>query len=326
MKKQLVVLQFIALQLIALIVFIILVSTPLFAEVIRNGGDNGNLDEVDRPGDVVIIYNDGLARTVSSNVVETIILIPVDATSTTQVIQGEDNKTTVEVPPDTFATTTYISIIDPINTPQLFKEYTEGLKIELAEAGNPTYKKIDSTLRIFSAYDEQGTVTGDFNEQVIITIPYPDANQDGIVDGTMISETSLKMYVLKDSSWVEVPRAIIDIDANIFTAPVWHFSVYGLRGIPFGKNLSEVYVYPNPFKPAIHNKITFAKVTDTATIRIFTIVGELVKTIEVTPADSGSPTWNGKNESQERVASGIYIYLITTEEGYKITGKIGIIK
>jgi len=49
MKKQLVVLQF-----IALIVVIILMPTPLLAEVIRNGGDNGNLNEVDQPGDVII--------------------------------------------------------------------------------------------------------------------------------------------------------------------------------------------------------------------------------------------------------------------------------
>jgi len=272
------------------------------------------------------LYNDGLSRTVSSNVVETMILIIVEATSTIQIIEGEDKKTKVEVPPDAFVTTTYISIIDPINTPQLFDEQTEGLKIELAESGEPTHKKIDSTIRVFSAYDEQGTITQAFNKQITITIPYPDANQDGIVDGTEISEASLKMYALEGSSWVEIEGGTIDTVANTFTASVWHFSVYALRGIPFGKDLSKVYVYPNPFKPAIHNKITFAEVTDTATIRIFTIVGELVKTISVTPADSGRPTWDGKNEDGEMVASGIYIYLITTEEGYKILGKIGVIK
>lgn len=309
-----------------IIIFILFIPDWSFAEVIRNGEDRGSLGKVDQPGDVVITYNDGLSRFVSSNMVETIVLTQVAPTSTTQVIEGEDKRTKIEIPPDTFATTTYISIIDPINTPQLFEEQIEGLKIELAESGDPTHKKIDSTIRVFSAYDEQGTITQDFNKQVTITIPYPDANQDGIVDGTSISETSLKIYALQGSTWVEIEDATIDSLSNTVTAPVWHFSVYALRGIPFGKDLSKVYVYPNPFKPAIHNKITFVEVTDTATIRIFTIVGELVKTIEVTPADSGRPTWDGKNEAGEKVASGIYIYLITTQEGYKISGKIGIIK
>ncbi|PIP39379.1 hypothetical protein CO110_02810 [Candidatus Desantisbacteria bacterium CG_4_9_14_3_um_filter_40_11] len=309
-------------QLITLIILIILIPISLFAEVIKNGGDSSNLGQVDQPGDVIITYNDGVSRFISSNIVETIVLIQVESTSTTQVIQGEDERTKVEVPSETFATVTYISIIDPINTPQLFEE----LKIVFAEMNDPTHQRIDSTTRVFSAYDEQGTVTQNFDKPLIITIPYPDANQDGIVDGTMISETSLKMYALEGSNWVEIEGGTIDTAVNICTAPVWHFSVYALRGIPFGKDLYKVYVYPNPFRPAIHNEITFAEVTDTATIRIFTIAGELVKTIEVTPADSGSPRWNGKNDAGERVASGIYIYLITTEEGYKISGKIGIIK
>ena len=312
--------------LIIIVVFILSIPYLSSSEVIRNGGDNSNSGVVDQPGDVIMSYNDGLSRFVSSNVVETIILTPVAAISTTQVIYGEDNKTMVEISPDNFVTTTYISVMDPINTPQLFEEQTQGLKIELAEAGDPSYKKIDSTIRIFSAYDEQGTITQNFNEQVAITIPYPDINQDGIVDGTMVGETSLKMYALEDGGWVEVQGGTIDTVANIFTAPVWHFSVYGLRGIPFAKDLSRIYAYPNPFNLGLQGKITFAELTDTAEIRIFTIAGELVKTIEVTPQDSGKPTWDGRNEAGERVASGIYLYVIISEEGYKAAGKIGIIK
>ncbi|MEK7814145.1 MAG: FlgD immunoglobulin-like domain containing protein [Candidatus Desantisbacteria bacterium] len=312
--------------LIIIVVFILSIPYLSSSEVIRNGGDNSNSGVVDQPGDVIMSYNDGLSRFVSSNVVETIILTPVAAISTTQVIYGEDNKTMVEISPDNFVTTTYISVMDQINTPQLFEEQTQGLKIELAEAGDPSYKKIDSTIRIFSAYDEQGTITQNFNEQVAITIPYPDINQDGIVDGTMVGETSLKMYALEDGGWVEVQGGTIDTAANIFTASVWHFSVYELRGIPFAKDLSRIYAYPNPFNPCLQGKITFAELTDTAEIRIFTIAGELVKTIEVTPQDSGKPTWDGRNEAGERVASGIYLYVIISEEGYKAVGKIGIIK
>ncbi|MEW6605823.1 MAG: FlgD immunoglobulin-like domain containing protein [bacterium] len=313
-------------QLIVFLILMFFLPHLSFSEIIRNGGDEGNFGEVDLLGDVIIFYNDGVNRFVCSNMVETLILTPVVATSTPQVIVGEDKKTKIEVPEDAFVTTTYISIIDPINTPQLFEEQIKGLKIELADDGDHIYKKIDSTVRVFLAYEEEGTITQDFKKQLTITIPYPDVNQDGIVDGTTIGESSLKMYVLQDNKWVEVPGGVIDILANTLSAEVRHFSVYLIRGIPFGKDLSKVYVYPNPFKPAIHNRMTFADITDSATIRIFTVAGELVKTIEVTPVDSGRPTWDGKNEDGEKVASGIYIYVITTEEGYKISGKIGIIK
>ncbi|MDI6703723.1 MAG: hypothetical protein QME40_03510 [bacterium] len=104
-------------------------------------------------------------------------------------------------------------------------------------------------------------------------------------------------------------------------------------------HLKDVVVYPNPFKPNSglgHTVIRFGhpneagkRLTRHAEIKIYTITGELVKTIKE-PDDDGVPdgvaTWNAQNESGKDVASGIYIYYITNPQGEKCVGKIGIIR
>ncbi|OGS21078.1 MAG: hypothetical protein A2252_04075 [Elusimicrobia bacterium RIFOXYA2_FULL_39_19] len=89
-------------------------------------------------------------------------------------------------------------------------------------------------------------------------------------------------------------------------------------------NLNTVKAYPNPFKiSGADNKISFTNLTTQVTIKIFNIAGELVKTLEST---NGLAIWDVKNEIDESVASGVYVYIITNPQGEKKTGKIAIIK
>jgi hypothetical protein len=90
-------------------------------------------------------------------------------------------------------------------------------------------------------------------------------------------------------------------------------------------DLAGVRVYPNPWRSDRHatRSITFDMLTVNTTIKIFTVSGNHVKTL---PSSSTSTTWDLTNESGDRVASGIYIYLMTTESGEKETGKVVIIK
>ncbi len=107
-----------------------------------------------------------------------------------------------------------------------------------------------------------------------------------------------------------------------------------LKYVKIPIKLWEVTVYPNPFKPSLNHKvITFGHPTDVtkrlteyATIKIYTIAGELVKTIEVTPNNGGIATWDTRNDASKLVASGIYIYCIINPGGEKCTGKIGIVR
>ena len=96
-------------------------------------------------------------------------------------------------------------------------------------------------------------------------------------------------------------------------------------------NLSETYVYPNPFKPGSGSvfdapKIVFKKLTDRATIKVYSYAGQLVATLHKTDTSVDYYEWDAKNETGEYVASGVYVYLITNTSGEKISGKFGIIR
>lgn len=98
--------------------------------------------------------------------------------------------------------------------------------------------------------------------------------------------------------------------------------------ITFGtwkNDLSGAHCYPVPFKPSAgHTKITFTGLTRSARIRIYTISGELVRTLD--KADTGETlVWNARNARGTAVDSGVYLYLIESAVQAK-KGKLMIIR
>ncbi len=91
--------------------------------------------------------------------------------------------------------------------------------------------------------------------------------------------------------------------------------------------LDKVIVYPNPVRPPTDPKMFFKGLQGrSGVIKIFNIAGELVKKWEF-KNQIADVDWNITNEDNQRVASGIYIYLIQdTTTGETKTGKIGVIK
>jgi hypothetical protein len=75
--------------------------------------------------------------------------------------------------------------------------------------------------------------------------------------------------------------------------------------------------YPNPFNP--ETWIPFHLKNETSvSIRIFSLSGQLIKTLELGHRDAGvyasrmkAAYWDGKNEAGEEVSSGIYFYSIS---------------
>ncbi len=57
----------------------------------------------------------------------------------------------------------------------------------------------------------------------------------------------------------------------------------------------------------------FANLTQTATIRIYTVSGRLVNEIEETDGDGGT-TWDMRDQGNRRIVPGIYIYHVWTED------------
>ncbi|MCK5243615.1 T9SS type A sorting domain-containing protein [bacterium] len=91
------------------------------------------------------------------------------------------------------------------------------------------------------------------------------------------------------------------------------------------ETLSDLKIYPNPFKPALgHVKITFENLTANTQIRIYSITGNLVKKIIV--ETSGIAEWDGITDQGKMVAQGVYFYQVTNKSGKKCEGKITIVQ
>jgi len=95
---------------------------------------------------------------------------------------------------------------------------------------------------------------------------------------------------------------------------------------PVSPVLENLRVYPNPFRfSSSCPGITFDKLTEDVRIRIFTLSGELIAD-SGNLKDLGTWIWDVRNTKGEKVARGIYIYLVTNNAGEKKMGKIAVIK
>jgi len=84
--------------------------------------------------------------------------------------------------------------------------------------------------------------------------------------------------------------------------------------------------YPNPFNPS--TEISFALPAQSrASLRIYDTAGRLVRTLVSGELDAGTHfvTWNGKTDSGNITASGVYFYRLDTERK-SITRKMLLLK
>jgi flagellar hook assembly protein FlgD len=99
--------------------------------------------------------------------------------------------------------------------------------------------------------------------------------------------------------------------------------MYGLVNISVAQNdLSSVKIYPNPYRPSINmSGLTIENLTQYADLRLFTISRELVRTVDYSN-ETGRAKWDGKNDSGNEVASGVYVLFIKSRQGEKKKMKI----
>ena len=94
---------------------------------------------------------------------------------------------------------------------------------------------------------------------------------------------------------------------------------WGLWGPTAEVQFSEFapcYVYPNPFRT--ETKFVVDGAGSDAKVRIYTVAGDLVRTVEVFSRQSDGSyacAWDGKNEKGKEAAAGIYVFLITNQGG-----------
>lgn len=103
---------------------------------------------------------------------------------------------------------------------------------------------------------------------------------------------------------------------------------------PPGDELSDASVVPNPYVISAdesvawpdENRLAFLDIPGQATIRIYTEMGELVKTIEHTDG-SGDDFWQLETEDRQIVTTGVYVAVITNNEtGRQTVRKFSVIR
>ena len=150
-------------------------------------------------------------------------------------------------------------------------------------------------------------------------------------------ESNLRIYQLNERSanWEEVPgRQLVQrhnrtVAVEIAGRELAAGRVYRLFS-PAGalENLDEVKVYPNPYKPNSglgHTQVTFTNIMNESIVKIYTLTGELVRTLRDDLA-RGEINWDAANETGQKVASGLYIFLVESNNSKHKTGKLAIIK
>lgn len=110
---------------------------------------------------------------------------------------------------------------------------------------------------------------------------------------------------------------ILDIKIHPTTGEVFFGTDKGLvsyRGeATSGANeFGKVYAFPNPVHPDFSGQITITGLVKNTIVKITDISGNLVYE---TKSLGGSAIWNGKNFNGHRVATGVYLVLLTNSDG-----------
>lgn len=100
---------------------------------------------------------------------------------------------------------------------------------------NPSLVAIGIYHRLDLTEDETGQLIHDLEQPIRLEIRYPDADQDGFVDGLNIPETSVKIYTqntdIPGAPWGSLADFSLDPVANRISGTTSHLSLFGLGGI-----------------------------------------------------------------------------------------------
>lgn len=204
------------------------------------------------------------------------------------------------------------------SNPQAIQNANEKLKATFGPA-TPL-----STVVEVDAFDSGGRLIASPLRPFRLSISYPDSEPDGIVDNTdppvRVSDLALWQLKTPENVWVRLPGSGPDTVNKVVAGDLTHLSIFAVFNVA-AADLSRLKAFPNPFRPASgHTTVTFVNLPLTATIRVFTIAGDLVRRLEENDGD-GVLVWNGRNSGGQLLAPDVYLYLVESS-GNKATGKL----
>ncbi|WP_221259322.1 ABC transporter substrate-binding protein [Flavobacterium okayamense] len=167
-----------------------------------------------------------------------------------------------------------------------------------------------------------------FYQQPIIDIAVDGANRKwvSIADGGvfLVSPNGQQTIYRFDKLNSPLPsNNVLDIEINGETGEVYFASDKGLvsflgTSTKPSEDLEDVFVYPNPVRPEYVGTIKISGLMDKCNVKITDIEGNLV--FETTSA-GGTIEWDGRAFGKHKVASGVYMVFVATEDGLETTVK-----
>ena len=112
-------------------------------------------------------------------------------------------------------------------------------------------------------------------------------------------------------------NAINDIKINSKTGEVFIATIKGMisfkgSATEANENLNNVYIYPNPVRPAYSGTVKIAGLIDKANVKITDIEGNLVYE---TVSEGGTIEWDTTAFGRYKVASGVYMVFVSAQDG-----------
>jgi len=110
---------------------------------------------------------------------------------------------------------------------------------------------------------------------------------------------------------------INDIDINGFTGEVFFATTKGMvsfKGVSTlaNDNLNNVFVYPNPVRPEFNGTVKISGLMDKVHVKITDIEGNLVNE---SISEGGTIEWDTTAFGKYKVASGVYMIFVSSEDG-----------
>lgn len=114
---------------------------------------------------------------------------------------------------------------------------------------------------------------------------------------------------------------------------VFNYNVTNQNVASSEETLAQVHTVPDPYyvtspleATTTSKKINFVNLPAQATVRIYTTSGVLVRALKhETTSNGGELTWDVRNRNNQFVASGVYFYHVTAENGETTVGRMTII-
>ena len=173
----------------------------------------------------------------------------------------------------------------------------------------------------------------------IIKDPYPSPNIGDPIIATFPDNFAYQVNILNaPADTLRTPpqtgdRMLIESFRSVSEADIFSFQFDMPSFDEAAVDMNQIRVVPNPYIVGaaweelqnVH-QVRFMFLPPVCTINIYSISGERVNTIQRNNFQTGDELFNLVNISSQALAFGVYVYVVSTPDGKKYTGKFAIIR